>query len=130
MPRSWREPARTWWAARPVSRAAASGSRQLLRQGPPPGADEERVGALVVRPLRQLRRVQRRVEFLVQAQPPALNFFPRQLATPDREQTIAVRVHLHGHRSIAEHADAGEQQPDQVHDVLPFHLALVAKVAL
>ena len=34
------------------------------------------------------------------------------------------------HEALAQHVDAREQQPDQVHDVLPLHLALVAEVGL
>ena len=39
-------------------------------------------------------------------------------------------VHPDGHVAVAEDADARKQQPNQVHDVLPFHLTVVADVGL
>ncbi len=39
-------------------------------------------------------------------------------------------AHLDGNKAVTQHADARDQQSDQVHDVLPLHLALVADVGL
>ena len=42
-----------------------------------PGADQERIGPFVVRAFRQLRGLERRVELVVQAEPPVFHIVPR-----------------------------------------------------
>lgn len=51
----------------------------------------------------------------MQIAPPGVHFFPRQRPALDRQQRRAVFADLYGDRSLAQRADAAEQQADQVH---------------
>ena len=66
----------------------------------------------------------------MQAQPPGVNLRPRQFAAPDRQQSFAVFPDPHGDDALPQRRHAGEQQPDQVHGVLPANVSARAQVLL
>src|SRR5688572_7056244 len=88
------------------------------------------VGGLVVRALGQPRRRVRRIEISVKLQSPGVDVLPGNAAVPDGKQAIPVLLDANDDDAITQQRDAREQQPYEVHDVFPSHLAPRTQVLL
>src|SRR5262249_49247000 len=88
------------------------------------------IGPLVIRAFWQGGCFRGGIEFVVQTLSPIFDLFPRHLASPDCQQLFSMFLHPDRHKTLPQDGDSREQQSDQVHDMLPLHLALVTKVGL
>ena len=65
-------------------------------------------------------RVVGEIELGVEGEPPGFDLLPGDLTPFDGQEPLPVLADVDRDDSLAQHADPGEQQADEVHDVLPF----------
>ncbi len=105
-------------------------SWQFLLQRQPTSLHKQRIGSLIIRSLWQAGVLNCLIEILVEADPPFFSFVPGNLPSFDGKQLIPVFIHTDWNETVTQDIDARNQQSDQVHYVLPFHLSLIADVGL
>lgn len=95
----------------------------------PPGLEQECVYAGVVGAVGEGAVGEGGVEFGVELEAPGVGLVPGECTVLDGEELVAMlRIDADGDAGFAEKGDAGEEEAEEVHDVLPLDVALVAEV--
>src|SRR5689334_12673943 len=92
--------------------------------------DQESVSSFIIRALGQRSSAISLFEFTMELEAPSIDFFPRLVSATNPEQHLSVLIDAHRHKALPQNRDAREQQPNQVHGMLPLERALCTEILL